>query len=63
MPGTLPPARARVLTRAGLLARLWVTSTIDFHFSYAMYGQTGPVRPPAPVPMMITSERPVTIPL
>jgi hypothetical protein len=62
MPGTLPPARARVLTRAGLLARPWVTSMIDFHFSYGMYGQTGPVRPPAPVPMMITSWRPVTIP-
>jgi hypothetical protein len=37
IPGTLPPVRARVLTREGLVALLAlprVTSMIDFHFSY-----------------------------
>jgi hypothetical protein len=41
MPETLPRARARVVTRAGLLARPWVTSVIDFHFSYRTHGQIG----------------------
>jgi hypothetical protein len=43
MPETLPRARARVVTRAGLLARPWVTSVIDFHLSYRTYGQIGQI--------------------
>jgi len=49
MPETLPPARARVLTRAGLvalLAALRVISMIDFYFPCGPCGQTG--RPPGP---------------
>src|ERR1700733_2730929 len=49
MPGTLPPARARVLTRAGLvalLAALRVISMIDFYVPCGPCGQTG--QPPGP---------------
>jgi hypothetical protein len=49
MPGTLPPARARVLTRAGLvalLAALRVISMIDFYVPFGPSGQTG--HPPGP---------------